>query len=321
MTYTAIPDSDIDADSPITTALMTLLRNNPIAIAAGDAGAPSIATAAIAASAVSQSKLKTTTQEVTQNTQTVGEYSVELTSIGEYGFVEKAKNTSAAPGTVYIYITRKMTASDSTYRTYAFFNVTVSAGAASTGYVQSRYVQSSPPYGIEGEDWPLFVMLRRRKSDGAIVSVTEAEDPIWCNMLPNIGIRVGGSRFVNRAIMSVGEHNFNSYVKELISKQKKKEIDDLIAALSDKNNMQEIIITKEYKNTYMNECQHPWAHENNTDYDIIILEPRRTDKIKMMKEAGVSICELVNESYIKITDEVHDHVKPDSVKCCAFKLL
>ena len=42
MTYTAIPDSDKDANSPVTESLITLLRDNPIAIAAADSGAPLI---------------------------------------------------------------------------------------------------------------------------------------------------------------------------------------------------------------------------------------------------------------------------------------
>jgi hypothetical protein len=40
MAWTTIPNSDIDQDSPITQTLMTALRDNPIAIANGDAGAP-----------------------------------------------------------------------------------------------------------------------------------------------------------------------------------------------------------------------------------------------------------------------------------------
>ena len=47
MTYTVIPDADIDQDSPVTQPLMTALRDNPIAIAAGDAGAPRIVDAAL----------------------------------------------------------------------------------------------------------------------------------------------------------------------------------------------------------------------------------------------------------------------------------
>ena len=41
-TYTAIPNSDIDPESPITTGLMTLLRDNPIAITERAAGAPTV---------------------------------------------------------------------------------------------------------------------------------------------------------------------------------------------------------------------------------------------------------------------------------------
>jgi len=46
-TYTAIADTDIDADSPGTAALFTLLRDNPIAITEGAAGAPKIQLAAM----------------------------------------------------------------------------------------------------------------------------------------------------------------------------------------------------------------------------------------------------------------------------------
>ena len=41
-TYSTITDGQIDQDSPITQPLLTALRDNPIAIAEGAAGAPSI---------------------------------------------------------------------------------------------------------------------------------------------------------------------------------------------------------------------------------------------------------------------------------------
>lgn len=47
-TYTAIANTAIDADSPITTGLMTLMRDNPIAIAEGASGAPRNAEASLA---------------------------------------------------------------------------------------------------------------------------------------------------------------------------------------------------------------------------------------------------------------------------------
>jgi len=48
-TYTAIPNGDIDPDSPITASLMALMRDNPIAITEGASGAPRIAYAGLAA--------------------------------------------------------------------------------------------------------------------------------------------------------------------------------------------------------------------------------------------------------------------------------
>lgn len=41
-TYTAIPNSDVDQDSPVTQTLVTLLRDNPIAISEGSDDAPRI---------------------------------------------------------------------------------------------------------------------------------------------------------------------------------------------------------------------------------------------------------------------------------------
>ncbi len=45
--YVAIPNGDIDQDSPITQPLMTALRDNPIAITEGETGAPRIVGAAM----------------------------------------------------------------------------------------------------------------------------------------------------------------------------------------------------------------------------------------------------------------------------------
>jgi len=42
MAWTVIPDSDIDPDSPVTTGLMTALRDNVAAFAAGDSGRPDL---------------------------------------------------------------------------------------------------------------------------------------------------------------------------------------------------------------------------------------------------------------------------------------
>lgn len=46
-TFVSIPDTDLDANSPITENLMLALRDNPLAIAQGDITAPKISTEAL----------------------------------------------------------------------------------------------------------------------------------------------------------------------------------------------------------------------------------------------------------------------------------
>lgn len=58
--YNAITDNEIEPEKPVTTSLMTRLRDNPIAITEGAAGAPQIQTAAIANSAVTTAKIANT---------------------------------------------------------------------------------------------------------------------------------------------------------------------------------------------------------------------------------------------------------------------
>ena len=46
-TYTAINDTQIEPEAPVTSELMTLLRDNPIAVAEGDSTAPRVASPAL----------------------------------------------------------------------------------------------------------------------------------------------------------------------------------------------------------------------------------------------------------------------------------
>ena len=61
MVWVVIPNSDIDPDSAFTTGLATAYRDNVAAAFAGDAGAPTLVAAAMAADAVLRAKIKTTT--------------------------------------------------------------------------------------------------------------------------------------------------------------------------------------------------------------------------------------------------------------------
>jgi len=56
MTYTPILNAEVDAESPVTDLLLTRLRDNPIAIAAGNVGAPRIADAALGPTATNEGR-------------------------------------------------------------------------------------------------------------------------------------------------------------------------------------------------------------------------------------------------------------------------
>lgn len=59
--YTTILDTQVDPEAPITSELMTALRDNPIAITEGASGAPQVQRAAIQNAAVDNTKIEFTT--------------------------------------------------------------------------------------------------------------------------------------------------------------------------------------------------------------------------------------------------------------------
>lgn len=66
-TFTVIPDTDLDANSPITENIMLALRDNPLAIQQGDASAPRIQKEALGPESVG-SYLINTSQDTTKGT-------------------------------------------------------------------------------------------------------------------------------------------------------------------------------------------------------------------------------------------------------------
>jgi hypothetical protein len=59
--YTTITDAQVDPEAPITSELMSALRDNPIAITEGASGAPKVQTAGIQDDAVTAAKLNVVT--------------------------------------------------------------------------------------------------------------------------------------------------------------------------------------------------------------------------------------------------------------------
>ena len=95
--FTTIPDSNIEPGRPIRSIDGLALRDNPIAIAEGAAGAPRIQTAGIQNSAVTTAKIAANERMTTANVlgQTAG---ASVGAVGSYAFLRPNNATSYGPG-------------------------------------------------------------------------------------------------------------------------------------------------------------------------------------------------------------------------------
>lgn len=158
--------------SILTSSKMTNLYDNITAQANGDTGAPKQQTAGIAdlavteaklaASAVSQSKLKSTT--TTQSSPFTGNGTITPTG-GNY--------------TIFMLpYTLSTDKPDPSYNTSTAVGYSVATGTG-TGYLASRYMQASPPYDLGDGEVPLFVFALVDNATDKILGVSVAEDPPW----------------------------------------------------------------------------------------------------------------------------------------------
>lgn len=279
--WVSIADTAVDPDSPIDAALMTGLRDNDIHLrewlgASYYAGAVqnhnhdginsanvvladnSIATSKyidlsitepkLGPSAVSQSKLKTTTASGSIYFPTAGASSYTLTG-GTYSW---------------------WTASSSAGNGMAFANGDTAAGviglySSENGtyfYVDERYVQASPPYALG----PLFVFAALDAS-GNVVHSQVAPDPPWAYHGPTDitpqhwrdGKPYRFVRTVNGVPLPIALQNPGNRRAWLNSALDVRE--------------EEIEITQDYKDSDMSMIPHPFLGVDLTGLHVVMLEP------------------------------------------------
>lgn len=280
-TYTAIPNSDVDADSPVTTGLMTLLRDNPLAISEGSTGAPKIQTAAydtgsvdaaaIAADAVTQSELADDAVgqgELKSSFDFLGNAQAFTSSGGAFslGWESQRHNTEDRSMAMF----HASGADESAYT--ARWNFT--ASITSNDNARLYYVQSSPPYDLGDGDVPLFVSAQVDNGSGEIGAIHIAPDPTWCNNGPtNVTpsrIAKDGRAFRKRRDMSA--HPF-TWIQA--SQQGRAAIQAYIEAFHAAEIIEEEI-TQEIKNADMDiiYCGSPYALNTDlADKTVVLLDP------------------------------------------------
>jgi hypothetical protein len=180
--WTAITDGQVDGGSPVNETLTEAIRDNLVhleewlgdgytAAKNHDHDGTNSKAVVLASGAITQAKLSTTTSEVSA-TSTSGE-SINPTNTA-YAFFPQLRSTAngvSVIGSTSIWWT---TASSSTLRI-----VLAVQTSGQTGYAKFTYIQSSPPYPLgDLPEWgPAWLFLRRRKSDGSIISACWTEDP------------------------------------------------------------------------------------------------------------------------------------------------
>jgi hypothetical protein len=318
-TYTAIPDSDIDPESPGTTTLFTRLRDNPIAITEGASGAPSITYAAlslsndivagdiasgavgqseIANSAVGQGELKSASGSVSTNSTT----QVNLTLPGgEYGFYPRIY-VNGSNVTAHI--------ASTAVNTGAVTNISMNnaIGGVNYSYATQRYVQASPPYDLGDGEIGLFVFLEVDKS-GNIISTYSAEDAPWHHNGPT-KTQADYYDKNGQGWQVIKDMPKNPSLIDALKSRKKidKYIDDFTCA-------EEISIpvTQEIKQADMNLIPHPFMSKQK-DSKVIILDPVSTHSLKeMCRHHEFNISKLLHDGKIVFDNSALKRTTPEGV--------
>lgn len=205
--------------SVLTSTKITQLSDNITAQANGDASSPQQQTAGIAnlavtegklaASAVAQAKLKTTTGDVGGG----GSTNYTLPG-GEYGFYPRLLTSDSG---------HAMTASFGTVSSTSFVtNIFLDQpDGGSSASARQRYIQSSPPYESyrAGECIPLFMFALINKTTGRIIAWYVSEDPPWANNGPTITNPIGRiQQYMKSAISDIRSVDRNDYDLQLVQK-------------------------------------------------------------------------------------------------------
>jgi hypothetical protein len=290
-TYTAITNSQIDQDSPITTGLMTQIRDNPIAISEGSSGAPKIQEAALDSAIVSQSKLKSS----------LASYSVTTTGVvvlagGRFGFYPTFQNTAGIATTTAQLMSARNPGTESTE-----LSITALSGGG-TMTIRQQYITASPPYALGDTDVPVFTFLLVNKSSGIIEKSYIAQDPPWANngptdIMPDYYEVRNGERVGFKKVRKIA--NKLDYVRSGV-------------AICDEEVKE---VCRHFKNADMDALPHPFPDIDTTTHEVVMLDPlcRVNQRFYELNQIGVEVSDIIHE-HLKLNNDALDCVSPKGVK-------
>lgn len=287
MAYSAILAGEVDQDSPITVGLMTKIKDNFDALKDGSAFSGVIA----------QGGLKTTTGEVSYSyfaNSGTGDTIILTMPGGEYGFAEQIKYADAGDHKLSLSVYSDGT----TYKRLLFDTLAAAAGSPREGtvYAKQRHIQASPPYSINGIDYPIFIFLKLKA--GKIISTYSAEDPPWAhngptNITPDFykdGIGYKRKLIIPDNVLSIKDKCKKTYCEEL-----------------GKIKPSLIKVCTDFKNSDMKLIPHPFL-SNSDGEEIILACPQdkiMADVLTLLK-TGESIAELIHDGVLELSSDVED---------------
>ena len=311
--YTAIPDSDIDPESPGTSALFTLIRDNPIAIMEKASGAPVLANdyivqTMIGAAAVGQAELS----RVLSTTSTTSTSPTTYNSYNQHQF-EKTLRSSNVYFANYVH---DDTVND-TAATGVFKFTLASSQAGWTAYCYIEYVQASPPYDLGDGECGLFVYLGV-DNNGDVVNTYLAPDPTWASggkIRTRPDKTINGRKYMIKKPLELFVEGGGD-VKQLFNSKR----DEALAMIANKTETL-IEVTSDIKNANMNELPHPFAAHPPEVVRTIMLDPvsEENHQLLEMHSQGVDVSDLLHKKYLVIDNTPSGRQGPAGLMIPAFR--
>lgn len=307
MAFTAIPDNVIDPDSPVTTGLMTDLRDNDDYLKARlvtgsghthdqggtDEGGPvvpgddTVTAAKIVANAVGQSEmadnaigqaeLKDALQQSTGTgisalNYTGGAFTLGFGLAGGTGISLQGHTTSAYTWGIGIF------------------------RISGTHFWQSRYFQASPPYDMGNGEIPLFVFATVDNATREIEAVDIAPDPPWAysgptDIRPDFVDKATGKKYKNvpKTTLDILGNIADTGKRAAMFAQLRSSERDVVE------------VTPEFKNADIDIVSHPFMGNDLSGKTVILLDPTGSavDDLGAIWDKGENVAEIARQ-YINV---------------------
>lgn len=268
----------------------------------------------IGPAAVTQSKLKTATGEVTV---AAGIILATLPG-GEYGFYPQNKIPGGGSGWVVSHNLNTTAPIDAGAGTFSNTNnpasyltqIVLFSNSGAPTYVQQRYIQSSPPWEpyLAGDTVPIFIFGLLEKSTGKVVATYTAEDPPWANNGPTIINPLGRLQRLARARLPFAWDTAKA--DPIRRSQYEAELTKLRRYRADKANAPLLVaemarkFTQTEKNADMPLIPHPFPGFDPTKHMVVVINPTDDDFCGNLhcrhNFLGDSVADVLHGNYLLI---------------------